>query len=161
MPLRIIPDRGQGSENGIQPSRKQRSDVLHEDKPWFQFANETGVSEPKAATLTRKAGSLSCETDVLAWEAAADCINGNSVCGETFAGKRFNVIVTGNLRPMLLQNLLREWLDLAERDGLESACALKAKVEAANAREEREDAQRGHCCPSITKTTRAFLTGSA
>jgi hypothetical protein len=137
MPFRIIPERGQGSENGIQPSRKQRADVLHEHKPGSKFANKTGVSEPKAAPFASKASALPREADVLTREAAADCVNGNSVCGEAFASKCFNVIVAGNLRPVLSQNLSRVWVDLAERDGLEPARALQAEVEAANAREKR------------------------
>lgn len=31
MPLRIKPERGQVSKNAVQPSTKQRCDVLHDD----------------------------------------------------------------------------------------------------------------------------------
>jgi len=46
MPLRIIPERGQVSENVAKPSTKQRCDVLHDDVAGTKFANETGIFRP-------------------------------------------------------------------------------------------------------------------
>ena len=43
VPLRVIPERGQVSENSSEPPSKESCDVLHEDVPGSKLANETGV----------------------------------------------------------------------------------------------------------------------
>jgi hypothetical protein len=63
----------------------------------------------------------------LAGKAAADTINGNSVCREPFGGEFSHVMIAGNLRPMLSQHALAERIDLAEGDGFEPTRTLEAK----------------------------------
>lgn len=46
MPLRVIPERGQVSENLAVPSTKQSCDVLHDDVPWSNLANDSGELDP-------------------------------------------------------------------------------------------------------------------
>jgi hypothetical protein len=46
MPLRIIPERGQVSENVSKPSTKQSCDVFHDDVEWSNLANKSGVLSP-------------------------------------------------------------------------------------------------------------------
>lgn len=48
MPLRIKPERGQGSENIAHPSIKQRCDVLHDNESWSHFANDSREFIPEA-----------------------------------------------------------------------------------------------------------------
>jgi hypothetical protein len=69
----------------------------------------------------------------LAGEAAADDINGSDL----LSAERANVVKAWNSRPVFRQHAPAEWIDLAERDGLEPARALQAQVEATDAREER------------------------
>lgn len=46
MPLRVIPERGQVSENLAVPSTKQSCDVLHDDVPRSNLANDSGELDP-------------------------------------------------------------------------------------------------------------------
>src|SRR5690606_9824206 len=75
IPFRIIPARGQISEYNVQPSRKQRCDVLHDDVAWSKLANDPGKLSPQAGTFAFNSGSLSCIANVLAGEASADEID--------------------------------------------------------------------------------------
>jgi hypothetical protein len=151
VPLRIIPERGQGSENGIQPSRKQRSDVLQDDEAWSQFANKTGDFVEQAAPLACEASAKSCKANVLAREPAADDIDGNSIGSKSFAGKGADIIVAGDVRPVLCEDFAGELFDFAERDcfkaivcGTFQCGALQPKGEAANSAEQIEEAQLCH-----------------
>lgn len=141
MPLSIIPERGQGSENLCKPSTKQSCDVLQDNEAWSQFANQAGDLKEKTGARTIKAGSPSCVADVLAREPAADDVNGNSIGSKPLCGEGSDVIVTGDLGPMLRQHTAGEGFDFAEGDRLESARPLKAEGEAANTAEKVEDAE--------------------
>ncbi len=132
MPLRIVPDRGQVSENSCKPPSKQSCDVLHDDVERSKLVNKTGIFRPKAASLSREPCPLSCEADILTGEAATDDIDG----ADLFAREGSHVMVAGNLRPMFRQHAPAEWIDLAKGDGLESARSLKPKVEPADAGEQ-------------------------
>jgi hypothetical protein len=73
--------------------------------------------------------------DVLAGEPATNDVDANSVSGQSVSVEAADVVIAGNLRPMPGQHALAKFVDFAERYGLKSARALKAQVEAANARE--------------------------
>src|SRR3546814_3396756 len=80
IPFRIIPERGQRSENVSKPSTKQLCDVLQQNELWSKFANQTGDLRKETGTLTGKSEAASRDADVLAGEAARDDINvGNSI----------------------------------------------------------------------------------
>lgn len=74
-PLRIKPHRGQVREHSIDSSGNKGRAVFHEDEAGLNFANDAGHLEPKAGALPVKAGSLSCDTDVLAGESSGDDVN--------------------------------------------------------------------------------------
>jgi hypothetical protein len=84
----------------------------------------------------------------LARESTADNVSGNPICGEAFAGKRFNVIVDRHSRPMLSQHALAERVDLAERYRAETTRALQAEVETSHASEQGKGAKRRHAARS-------------
>jgi len=46
MPLRIVPERGQVSENSSKPPPKQCCDVLHNDVLRSYLANKSGIFAP-------------------------------------------------------------------------------------------------------------------
>jgi hypothetical protein len=141
MPVRIIPERGQVSENRVQPSRKQRSDVLHDEDLGSKFANEADDFGPEPRTLASKACTRSGQTDVLAGEPAADDIDGNSIGSKSLCGKLPHVPIAGDIGPVLGEDAAGEVFDFAERDRLETACAFEAKAEPSNTREQIKDAQ--------------------
>jgi hypothetical protein len=123
------------------PSIKQPCDVLHDDEAGSKLANKAEVFKPKAGLLSREADLRSAFREVLTGKSADDAIDFNPVALEFGSGEFSHVMVAGNLRPMLSQHALAERIDLAERDGLEPARPLQAKVEAAYSGEEAEHAQ--------------------
>jgi hypothetical protein len=133
MPDRVIPERGQGPENGIQPSTKQRSDVLQENEAGSKFANETGDLKEQSAPLAGQPQTLPCDADVLAREAAANPINGNSIGSKSLCGKLAHVLVARDIWPVLGEDFARELFDFAEGDGFETARSFKAKGKSSNA----------------------------
>lgn len=144
MPLRIIPERGQGSENGIQPSRKQRADVLQDNKSRSQVANKTGDLIEKTTSLACESGALPCKTDVLAWETARNDIDGNSIGSKSLGCEFAHVAIAGDVWPVLCEDTTGELLNFAERDGLETARPFKTQRKAADAGKQVEDAQLVH-----------------
>ncbi len=148
MPLCIKPERGQVSKNSPKPSAwllswasKQVCDVLHDDVAGSNFANKAGDFRPESASGSFHPSLLSGAGDILAREASANNVD----CSDILALQLSHVFMDGNARPVLGKDAPWEWLDLAERHGLEAASALKAQREAADAREEIEDAQGLHC----------------
>jgi len=133
MPFRIIPERGQGSENRLQPSRKQRADVLQDNETGSQFANKTGDLVEQAATLAFKPCPKPCEANVLAWEAAADDIDANPIGSKPCAGKFSDIGVTGDVWPMLGEDAAGEVFNFAEGDRFKATRSFKAKAKSSNA----------------------------
>src|SRR5690606_18081632 len=127
--------RGQGSENGIQPSRKQRSDVLQDNEARSQFANKTGDFVEQAAPLSCEASALSCKADVLAGEPAADDIDGNSIGSKSLCGKLAHVSVAGDIGPVLCEHSAGEVFDFTERDRFKAARPFEAKAKSSYAAE--------------------------
>ena len=150
VPLRIIPDLGQPSENSLQPSIKQRCDVLHDDVPGSKLANDAEIFDPKAGPSAVKSEGFRRvgNANVLAGEAAADDINADAVTNKSVCGEGSHVVINRNLRPVLRQDPPAVGLDLAKGDGLEATSPLQPEREAANSREKVEDAKHhfNHIC---------------
>lgn len=138
VPLRIVPERGQISENSAKPPTKQRCDVLHDDVAGSKFANKSGVLCPEAAARAINSSTPAGRADVLAWKPAADDIGSNSICPEPIGGEPSNVGVAGNVRPSLSKDASGERFDLTERDGSHSG-PLEPEAEPADPAEEVED----------------------
>lgn len=146
VPLRIKPETGQVSENSAKPSSpfssKQVCDVLHEDVLRSKLASQTDNLRPQTRAFALHARAKSSNRQVLAGKPSADDVNGNSIGSKSFCGEGSDVIVARDLGPVFRQHAAAEWFDLAERDGLEAACALKAEREAADAAKQVQDAVR-------------------
>ena len=138
IPLRIIPERGQRPEYVAQPSIKQLWAVLQDDEAGSYLANEPGELKPKPAPLPCETEAASGSAKILAGEAAADDIDGNSIGSKSFAGEGPDIVIARHLRPMLRQHAPAEGFDLAEGDRLEAARPLQPQAEAADAREQVE-----------------------
>lgn len=138
VPLRIIPARGQVSENFSHPETKQPWRVLHDDELGSKLANESVVFRPKATSGGFQPPSFAGEADILAWEAATDAINGNSVSFKNVCCEGSNVMIAGHLRPMFRQDAAGKFLDLAEGYRLEAASTLKPKAQASKPAEKIE-----------------------
>lgn len=143
MPFRISPDLGQVSEYSAQPSTKQRCHVLQDREAWSYQANGSNDVPVESRTGSGKSGAGPGIANVLTGESGRDNIR--------FAFielPRFNVIVARHVGPVLRQHVACERINLAERHRLESARALQAKAEAANAAEEVKDTK-GHLRSSV------------
>ena len=144
VPLRIIPDRGQVSENSAHSSTKQRCDVLHDDEARSKLASKAHDFTPESRAFSSEPCSKSRKGQVLAGEASADDIDGNSVSSQNIGAEFSNVMVARHLRPVFRQHAAGKFFDLAKGDRLETASAFEAKRESANAAEEVENAQLLH-----------------
>lgn len=77
IPLRIIPERGQVTEDSPEPSVPQLRDVLHDDDSWSKVANDASEVRPEARARTGEARSFAGDGDVLAGEPSANDVDGN------------------------------------------------------------------------------------
>src|SRR5690606_20558281 len=103
VPFRIIPARGQVSEYDIQPSRKQRCDVLHDDVAGSKLANDPGKLSPQAGTFAGNSCSLSGIANVLARESSADEIDGREIVSADLS----HVSESKGVRPVSFKDLCR------------------------------------------------------
>ena len=71
------------------------------------------------------------DTDILAGESAADGIGSNSICSEASGGESSDIVVTGNVWPVVGEDFPAIGVDLAERDGSHSG-SFEPEAEAAN-----------------------------
>jgi len=126
VPLRIKPDLGKVAENSAKPPAKQCCDVFHERELRSNFANKTGILAPEAGAFAFDPGALAGITDVLAGEPAADDIDPPDPIGSKSSSvDGSDVVIAGDLRPMLRQNSAAIRVDFAERDRAESAGAFE------------------------------------
>jgi hypothetical protein len=90
----------------------------------------------------------------LAGKAATDDIDRSDLP----AGEFPDILIAGHLRPVFSQHPPAEWANLAKRDSLEPARALKPKVETAYASEQGKDAELRHPanpgCGGISSSSR-------
>lgn len=140
VPARIIPDRGQVTEDAGEPfstsARKEFWHVFHDREHWSNFANNTGELAPEAGALAINSRSLSSFGQVLAGESSADDIDGNSIGSKSVMGERPYIVIAGDRRPVFRQHAAGKFFDLAKGDRLETARALQAETEAADAAEQ-------------------------
>lgn len=145
IPLSMIPERGHITEYSPEPSprisRKEFWHVLHDCDFRSNIANKPREVSPQPAPLainTRSAASLG---QVLAGKTATDDVDGNSIGSKSCCGKGADVIVAGDVWPVLGKDFARERFDFAESDGFKSACSFKAKAKSPYAAEKVEHAQ--------------------
>jgi hypothetical protein len=101
VPPRIIPERGQVSENVSKSSTKESCDVFHDDVAGSKLANESCIFSPEAGALTGQPGARPGKADVLAGEAAADHVHGS----DHLSSQRGHVVETRHVRPMRRQQM--------------------------------------------------------
>jgi hypothetical protein len=139
MPLRIVPEGGQVSENSVHPSTKQLCDVFHENVVGSNLANEARVFSPKTGSLPVKTARRASPREILAREPTADDIDGNSVSAKSVGCKGSDILVPFDVRPVLREDAPAKWINLALRHGFEPARSFQAKLESAYSRKQREN----------------------
>ena len=134
-PERVIPAFGKITEDSVKPSNNEGCNVLHDDEPRSYLANDAPVLEPETAPSTVKASAFSRERDVLAREAPADDVDRLDFRTANLS----HVVVDRRPRPPCPQNRAAGGIGLAlPRDRPEPG-PLQAKLEPAEAGEERSD----------------------
>ena len=91
-PFRVIPEGGKVSKHAVHSSTKESCDILHEHVAGSYLANEPRELGPEAAARAADAFSPPGVGDVLAREAARDCIHASTPGSPVEAG---NVAVDG------------------------------------------------------------------
>jgi hypothetical protein len=91
--------------------------------------------KPKPRPRAVQARAWSSDANVLTWEPAANDVNGNSIGSKPVGGKGSNVVIAGDLGPVLRKHATGEGFNFAEGNGFKAARALKAKAETAYAAE--------------------------
>jgi hypothetical protein len=74
-PFRIVPERGQVSENDVESSISESWRVFHEHESRSNFANDSRHLSPEARAFAADSCALSCCADVLTREAARDDVD--------------------------------------------------------------------------------------
>jgi hypothetical protein len=127
-----VVDLFQVSDDPVSAASSESRAVLNDDETGSNLGDEASVFAPEAGAVSVESGATTRKADVLAGEASADDISGNSICPKLISRERPNVLIDWHLRPMLAEHGAAIGFDLAERDRAE-ASPLKAETEAADA----------------------------
>lgn len=143
-PFRIEPEVGQFTEDASEgnPSMKvkERCRVLHDDEPRSHCANHIEEPRPSPAGISvaeAKAGAA-C---TLAGRPSADNVNSGSWLISPPVDRCADVVMVRNLRPVLVEDLPAERVDLDLPDR-RHAGPLEPQLETAHTREQRQDVHR-------------------
>lgn len=143
VPLRVIPDLGQVSENSLHSPSKQRCDVLHDDEARSKLANGSRVLAPQSAAFAVDPSSLSGVADVLAGESAAKDVNPRDAIKVSAVVAFVRFLATADVSDvgkllgtgeMAGQHIPAVGINLHLPESLDSR-ALESKVEPSNPRE--------------------------
>jgi hypothetical protein len=160
-PLRIIPAFGKAPKDSTQPSARESPDIFHDDEFRSQLANESVKFVPKPAAFSVQAGSLARVADILAREPACDDIDFNSVSSKSVGCEFSDVTIARHLGPVFCQYAAREFLNLAEGDGLKPASALKTQRKSTHARKQVEYSQLAHGSTHSSHPMKTSATAAA
>jgi hypothetical protein len=80
-PFRIVPERGQVSEDNVEPSTSESWGVFHEDELRSNLANDASHLPPESGPLSAEAGALTRDGDVLTREPSGDDVDDASPLG--------------------------------------------------------------------------------
>jgi hypothetical protein len=135
LPLRVIPEAGQGPEYVSHSSNKEAWDVLHEDVARSKMANGASKLGPQPP-LVILSTSFPGEADGLAGEPSTDDVDGF----ELTRVHLLDVPVARNVRPVLRQHPLAVGVMLYLPSDFHAG-TLQTEVEATDAGEQRADRQ--------------------
>jgi hypothetical protein len=144
IPLRIVPESGKGPEYDVKSVPGEAIDVFDDGRFRLEFVDEPRVFEPEPALLSveRCVPSVhgSGDADILAWESAAENMNGMAACIDV-SGEGSDIVMTGDSRPPPGEYSPAECGDLAECDGSHSG-PFEPEAESSDSAEEIEDIHR-------------------
>jgi hypothetical protein len=123
--------------DGIDPLCGSACDVLDDDPSGPKLPDNPGKFKPQAAAATSKARALSCAGHILAWESAADDIDGRKVSGSDVA----DIVEARRFRPVLGEDASAVLVPLDLPDSAAESGPFKAKLEPSDAREQRANSE--------------------
>jgi hypothetical protein len=135
VPFRIVPARGQVSENSAESPASEGGNVLHENVARSNQANDPDKLAPETRLLARETFPLACVRDVLARKAAAD---------ELDVGELFDfpyVTEPLDLRPVLLEDSSCIIINRNLPNRSEVPCPLEAQLNSSDACEQAADCE--------------------
>jgi hypothetical protein len=143
---RTIPEAPEVSSHSVNPPRRAALDVFDDDGARPQFGDDASEISPQTRLFAIEASSRSARVrrrDVLTREPAADDIHGSKSCPST----RRDIFVPHCIRPVLREHGATERVDLHLPAHRAETGPFEAKLETADSREERADAEH-HRSPS-------------
>jgi hypothetical protein len=130
LPLRVIPDLGQVSENSLHSPSKQSCDVLHDDVAGSKLANDSRIFRPQSAAFAVDSRPLASVRNILAGESSADDVNGSEVIDSAFS----DIAEPLGVREMAFEHSPAVIVDFDLPDGFDSR-ALEAKIKSSDSAE--------------------------
>lgn len=129
------------ADNGVQPARNERRNVFDADDPRPRFFDDARVLAPESGTIAVEPGTEPGPRDVLAWEASTHEIDRRESC----ASDRTDIIEPHSVGEVAREHGATERVDLdlvgdGRRDAVRGETPKQAKLEHADAGEERTDA---------------------
>ena len=133
LPLSIVPQPGKVGQDFREAAGTESSDILHEDVLGSSLANKTGCVGPEPAVVLRPFPAPR-EGGRLAGKAG-----GEDLTSPFIEGKGPDVIVLGDVRPVLGEDLPAIGVDLAKTDVPKPPCSLESKCDPSNPLEQSVD----------------------
>jgi hypothetical protein len=128
LPFRVIPARGQVSENSLHSPSKQSCDVFHDDVAGSKFANDSRVLAPESRAFAVDACSLAGVADVLTGESSTNDVNRREIVFPAFS----DVVKALRSREVPCEDTPSVIFNFDLPDGF-NARSFKAKVKASDA----------------------------
>jgi hypothetical protein len=157
VPLRIIPDRIEAPEAGIQSARAKGRDIFSDDETRAGFADDAEHFEPETGSLSVEPGSFAGEADVLARKSATHDIRSRQTISRELIGIELpNVTVNLNSWPMFTENLDGVRFTLTESDRPETSSPFQTEAEPSDPGEQIKDCEHNYPPSSSTHATNTF-----
>jgi len=142
LPFRIVPARGQVSEDALEAPNSEGCDVLHEHVARSKLANDSGVFAPQSRPSSADADPLSGVRNVDTREPSTDQIDRRQRGRADLA----HVAIPGDGRPVFREHGAAERIDLHLPRAAEAG-ALEAQVKPADAGEQGAERERHDAPP--------------
>lgn len=82
MPFRVIPERGQVTEDSVESANNECCNVFHDDVAWSQLANDAGEFTPQSASRSMYPLALADVADVLTGKPAGNHVHFADIINE-------------------------------------------------------------------------------
>jgi hypothetical protein len=105
-PLHRVTEVAEVADNDVQAPPNESRDVLDDDPPRGELADDPGVLAPQAGAGASEAGSSASDGDVLAGESAAEDVDR----GKNSSTNCADVVMAYGLRPVFREDVAAEWI---------------------------------------------------